>query len=222
MADPREQSVAFASAGRPSYQLVGVLRAPGTEQPLPRAGAILCHPQPATSSMDDLLLCAVASGLDEADMLALRFNFRGVGASEGQQTDGRLEPLDIAGAVELLARQPLVDPPRMCLIGHGFGAIMALAYAEHDPRIGTVVAVSPPYYRVSAQLGAFDRPRLFVTGEHDEVAPRHKLEPWIAQLPGPRTLKVVSGAGHLMRGYERVAADLIVEYLRRWAALSVA
>jgi alpha/beta superfamily hydrolase len=220
MSSPHDRHVTFPSAGRPSYQLEGVLSGPvEPEDAQPHAAVILCHPQPATSSLDDPLLREVAASLAASGMLALRFNFRGVEASEGQQTDGRLEPLDIAGAVEFALQQPRVVARKLCLVGHAFGAYMALAYAEHDPRIGTVVAVSPPYFRVTRELGAFDRPRLFVTGEYDEVAPRQKLEPWIAQLPGARTLKIISGARHLMRGYERTAAETIVQYIQRWAAL---
>jgi alpha/beta superfamily hydrolase len=171
--------------------------------------------------MEDPLVREVAAGLSAAGLITLRFNFRGVGASEGQETDGRLEPLDIAGAVEFLAQQRAVDMRRLCLIGHAFGAYMALAYTEHDPRVGAVVAVSPPYFRLTAQLGAFEQPRLVVTGEQDEVAPRHKLEPWLAQLSGPRSLKIISGARHLMRGYEPIATDTIVRFVAQWARVAI-
>jgi hypothetical protein len=96
---------------------------------------------------------------------------------------------------------------------------MALTYAALDTRVGLCVAVSPPVFRLSGDLGAFDRPKLFVTGEYDEVSPRHKLEPWIAGLPGGRHLSVVSGARHLMEGYEGVGSSTIVKYVTRWAAL---
>ncbi|MGH2484746.1 MAG: alpha/beta hydrolase [Ktedonobacterales bacterium] len=220
MAASTERRVSFPSAGRPPLELEGALsesRARAANSG--RAAALLCHPQPATSSMDDPLLRQVAEDLAAAGLLVLRFNFRGVGGSEGQQTDGRLEPLDIAGAIDFLLRQPEVDADKVCLIGHAFGACMALAYAAHDPRVRLVVAISPTMYRVVPELGAFDRPRLFLTGEYDEVAPRHKLEPWIAGLPGERSLKVITGARHLMRGYEPVAAATIVRYVCRWAEL---
>ncbi|MBF6591971.1 MAG: alpha/beta fold hydrolase [Ktedonobacterales bacterium] len=215
----RNRHVTFPSAGRPTYLLEGSLGGPlGSEAQGTCAGAVLCHPQPATSSMDDPLLSQVAARLTTDGLLALRFNFRGVGESEGQQTDGRLEPLDIAGAIEFLLQQPAMRSEKLCLIGHGFGAYLALAYAAHDPRIGAVVAISPPLFRVSPELGAFNQPRLFMTGEYDEVAPRHKMEPWIAQLPGARMLKIISGARHLMRGYEAIAAEVVVQYVTQWAA----
>ena len=167
--------------------------------------------------MDDPLLRRLAADLATAGLLVLRFNFRGVGASEGEQTDGRLEPFDIAGAIECARTQTGANPEKLCLIGHAFGAYMALAYAAHDPRVKTVVAVSPPVFRLAPDLGRFERPRLFLTGEYDEVSPRHKLEPWIAALPGARNLRIISGARHLMRGYESVAAGVVVHYIQRWA-----
>lgn len=217
MADFFEQPVRFPSAGQPPLLLEGMLGGPASVSSSEHAAAILCHPQPASSSMDDALIRRLASDLAGAGLVTLRFNFRGVGGSEGQQTDGRLEPLDIAGAMEYILSQPGVNPEKLCLIGHAFGAYMALTYAAHDPRVRTVVAISPPVFRMTPELGAFDRPRLFVTGEYDEVSPRHKLEPWIERMPSGRALRVVSGARHLMRGYEAIASGTIVKYVEKWA-----
>jgi len=218
MADFIERQVRFPAAGRPAVMLEGTLALPGTPQPASGYPvAVLCHPQPAGSSMEDPLLKRLAADLVASGLIVLRFNFRGVGASEGEQTDGRLEPLDIAGATEFARSQADADPEKLCLIGHAFGAYMALAYAAHDPRVKTVVAISPPVFRLSPDLGRFERPRLFLTGEYDEVSPRHKLEPWIAALPGARNLRIVSGARHLMRGYESVAAGVVVHFIQRWA-----
>jgi alpha/beta superfamily hydrolase len=179
--------------------------------------AVLCHPQPLTSSMNDPFIVQVANDLAAAGFITLRFNFRGVGESEGQQTDGRLEPLDLAGAVEFALAEPGANREKLCLVGHAFGAYVTLVYAAHDPRVKTVVAVSPPVFRLAPEVGMFDRPKLFITGEHDEVSPRHKLEPLIERLPA-RGLKIISGARHLMRGYETTASQAVVHYLVRWAA----
>jgi hypothetical protein len=218
MTDFLEQPVRFPSAGQPPLLLEGALARPVAVSGAQRlAAVVLCHPQPASSSMADSLVHRLAGDLASAGMLTLRFNFRGVGGSEGQQTDGRLEPLDIAGAVDFILGQPDANPEKLCLLGHAFGAYMALTYAAHDTRVRTVVAISPPMFRISPDLGAFERPRLFVTGEFDEVSPRHKLEPWIERLPAGRALRIVSGARHLMRGYEDVASGTIVKYVEKWA-----
>lgn len=220
MTDVLERRVTFPSGARPATLLEGVIARASAPGGAPAAGqpvAVLCHPQPLTTSMQDPLTVRIASDLAAAGFITLRFNFRGVGASEGQQTDGRLEPLDLAGAVEFALAEPGANREKLCLIGHAFGATVALVYAAHDPRVKTVVAISPPIFRLTPELAAFERPKLFITGEHDEVSPRHKLEPWIERLPA-RGFKIISGARHLMRGYESTAAQAVVHYLVRWAA----
>ena len=212
-----EQPVTFLSRGQPSFQLEGVVHRPSAPEKAPVV--ILCHPQPASSDMSDSLLVELAKKLAEAGMIALRFNFRGVGQSQGQQTDGRMEPLDIAGAIDCALAQPGADVSKVCLVGHAFGAYMALTYAPVDKRVRTVVAVSLPIYRAISDgfHMPFEGPRLFVTGEFDEICPLYKLEPFVEGQKGHRGLKVITGARHLMRGYEEVGASTILNYIRKWA-----
>ncbi len=210
------EDVRFSSVGMPAMELAGRLHLPAPEGRWP--AVVLCHPQPLVSDMDDPLVTYLAHALAEANLAALRFNFRGVPPSQGDSTDGRLEPLDVGGAVNWLTARPDIEAGRIALVGHAFGAYVALAYADVDPRVQTVVAISPPMYRLTPQFAAtLDRPRLFVIAEHDEVCPRYKLEPWLAHQSGPRGLSVVGGAQHLMRGYEHAAAAPIISYLTRWS-----
>lgn len=212
-----EKSVTFPSRGQPSFQLEGIVHAPASPEKAPVV--ILCHPQPASSDMNDSLLVETARKLTEDGMIVLRYNFRGVGRSQGQQTDGRMEPLDIAGAIDCVLTQPGADPTKVCLVGHAFGAYMALTYAPFDPRVRTVVAISLPLYRAASSgfPKAFERPKLFITGEFDEICPLFKLEPFVEQQKGPRGIKVVTGARHLMRGYEEAGASTMLKYIRNWA-----
>lgn len=211
-----ERMIIFPSRGQPTYQLEGMLHVPPKIEAAP--AIILCHPQPASSDMADNLTLLLARSIASSQMVALRFNFRGVGKSQGQQTDGRLEPLDLAGAIDVVLRQPGINPAKICVIGHGFGAYIALLYAPFDPRIRTVVAISLPLFRVASGFPRpFDRPKLFVTGEFDEVCPRYKLEPFVEQQQGPRGIKVVTGARHLMRDYEDATITAIMKYVKAWA-----
>jgi alpha/beta superfamily hydrolase len=221
MALGEERYVTFPSRDRQAYLLEGILHMPQVSRFAPQMPAVvLCHPQPASSDMNDLLVVALARELVQNDVMTLRFNFRGVGRSEGEQTDGRFEPLDLAGAVTYLLQQPKVNQEKLCVIGHAFGAYVALTYAPFDPRVRTVVAISLPLFRVSKGFAEkYDKPKLFVTGEFDEVCPRHKLEPFIAALPGPKGLKIVTGARHLMHGYEAEATGAVLTYIKRWVEM---
>ena len=213
-----ERSITFSSRGQPSFLLEGMLHAPTEVELAPII--VLCHPQPASSDMNDTLNVALARRIAESGMIALRFNFRGVGSSQGQQTDGRLEPLDLAGAIDYALAQPKVNPAKVCVIGHGFGAYIALLYAPFDPRIRTVVTISLPLFRVASGFPkTFERPKLFVTGEFDEICPLYKLEPFVEQLKGPKGIKVIVGARYLMRGYEDATVTTILKYVKNWAEM---
>jgi alpha/beta superfamily hydrolase len=213
---PTERSVTFYSKGQPALLLEGVLHTPAKAEQAPVV--ILCHPQPASSNMHDPLTVAIAQSLAKAGMIILRFNFRGVGQSQGQQTDGRLEPLDLAGAIDAALLQPGANAGKVCVIGHGFGAYIALLYAPFDARVRTLVAISLPIFRTMSGLPRpFARPKLFVTSEFDELCPLYKLEPFVEQQQGPKGIKVIVGARHLMRGFEDAAAAAVLKYAKAWA-----
>jgi alpha/beta superfamily hydrolase len=213
-----ERSISFSSRGQPSLLLEGVLNTPTSAELAPII--ILCHPQPASSDMNDTLNSALARRLAEIGMIALRFNFRGVGKSQGQQTDGRLEPLDLAGAIDYALSQPGSNPAKICVVGHGFGAYIAFLYAPFDTRIRTVISISLPLFRAESGFPkSFERPKLFITGEFDEICPLYKLEPFVEQLKGPKGIKVIVGARYLMRGYEDATVTTILKFVRNWAEM---
>jgi len=215
----KERPVTFYSKGKPAQLLEGVVHEPAKKAEAAPV-IVLCHPQPASSDMNDGLTITLARSLAASGMIVLRFNFRGVGKSQGQQTDGRLEPLDLAGALEAAMAQPGANPGKLCVIGHAFGAYISLLYAPFDPRVRTVVAVSLPLFRAASGFPRpFDRPKLFITGEFDEICPLYKLEPFVEQLPGPKGIKVITGARHLMRGFEEPAVAAITNYVKKWASM---
>ena len=192
---------------------------------LPREGvqagqwpaAILCHPQPLVSDMDDPLIVACAQALAANGIAALRFNFRGVPPSTGTMTDGRLEPLDIAAAFALLQARPDIDGNRIAIVGHAFGGFVGLVYASIDNRISTVVSISPPWFRLQPDLAmALRQPILIVTGADDEVCPQFKIDPWLHTTTGTHGLVIIPQAQHLMRGFETAATTQVITYMQRW------
>jgi alpha/beta superfamily hydrolase len=215
---PTERPITFYSKGQPALLLEGVIHTLPTVSNAPLV--IFCHPQPASSNMHDPLLVTLAGHLAKAGMVVLRFNFRGVGRSQGQQTDGRLEPLDLAGAIDAGLAQTGVNPDKICVVGHAFGAYITLLYAPFDTRIRTLVAISLPLFRaINGFPRQFERPKLFVTGEFDELCPLYKLEPFVESQKGAKGIKVVVGARHLMLGYEEPATTAILKYLNTWAEI---
>src|SRR5438552_14441419 len=213
-----ERPITFHSKGQPAFLLEGVIHTPTNVESAPVV--LLCHPQPASSDMHDGMTVALARSLCEAGIIAVRFNFRGVGKSQGQQTDGRLEPLDLAGAIDFALTQPGGNPAKICVIGHGFGAYIAFLYGPFDTRIRTIVSISLALFRAESGFPKpFERPKLFITGEFDEICPLYKLEPFVEQLKGPKGIKVIVGARYLMRGYEDATVTTILKYVTNWAEM---
>lgn len=184
--------------------------------------------------MHNGVVTAIARALATKGVIALRFNFRGVGRSGGQFDDGRGEQADVAGALDWLLAQPEVDPWRLSLVGYSFGAWVGLAHAQTDPRITAVAAVGlaawhydTEFYRAGAgfALGAkswqfepefmqsYSQPKLFVTGEHDPFAPPHALRGLVDRLPEPKALHVVPGTDHFLQGHEQQVGAMVASFV---------
>lgn len=107
-----------------------------------RAGLVFCHPHPKMGgTMNAPLLIAVTEELVKRNWAVLRFNFRGIGASEGEASTGRAEVADAEGAVRFMrARFP--DLP-IALAGWSFGAAVATRVAAADDELAALVAIAP-------------------------------------------------------------------------------
>ena len=207
------QRVSFPSAGSNPVQLEGKLHPVGREGQWP--AAVICHPHPlGGGNMHNGVAVALARALAAREMMVLRFNFRGVGGSEGQHDYGCGERADLAGALDWLLARPEVDPGRVSVVGYSFGAWVALAHAQTDARVAAVATVSlvAEYCDVDS-MQSFAGPKFFVTGESDTLAPPDALAELVDQLPLPRTLRLVHGADHFWWGHEQEAAELIASFL---------
>ena len=196
------------------------------ESPVP--AAVICHPHPmGGGNMHNGVVMAMADSLASRGMIALRFNFRGVGASEGTHDDGHGERDDVKGALDWLAAQPSVDPGRLCLVGYSFGACVGLAHALEDPRVSAFAAVGLPVQLCDPGVlealagsdaaqpapGVFDCPKLFVTGERDQVAPPGPLLRLVERLAGPKSVQIASGADHFWWGSEHEVGEQVAAFL---------
>jgi alpha/beta superfamily hydrolase len=174
--------------------LEAVLMSPSTP---PAAAAVLCHAHPLHGGvMHYKVLFRVAKIFQEKGYAVLRFNFRGVGRSEGVHDDGRGEQDDVRAAIDTLER----DYPGVPMVagGFSFGSVMALRVGVDDARVGALVALGLP---VSVMKGTefmteSTKPRLFVQGELDKFGDGDAMTQFVATLPEPKTLVVVPGSDH--------------------------
>jgi alpha/beta superfamily hydrolase len=155
-----------------------------------------------------------AKALQSRGMAALRFNFRGVGRSEGVHGHGAGEEEDARAAlVEVEGRFPGLP---LVLGGFSFGSTVALRLAAREARIRAVFALGYPAALEAdhSHLAGIARPSLFVQGENDEFGPGEALRALVEPLPPPRELVVVPGADHYFTGH----LDALQDAVASWAA----
>jgi alpha/beta superfamily hydrolase len=141
----------------------------------------------------------------------LRFNFRGVGESEGRYS-GTLEIEDARAAVALL-RERLPGAP-VALGGYSFGAMVALAAGHDHPDVDRLFAIALPVtmFDASAILPS-TKPKLFVTGDRDPYCPYAALESLVASLAGDNRLVPLAGADHFLAGYGEALGDTVAGFV---------
>ena len=224
----KQSPVTFPSADSRALQLEGVLHTVEGDGQSP--AAVICHPHPlGGGSMHNGVVVAIARALASRGVLALRFNFRGVGASEGVHDHGRGERDDVAGALDWLLAQPAVDPRRVSLVGYSFGACVGLAHANADNTVSAFAAVGlavefcgpetrRPFTERGQDLsppapGFRSCPKLFITGERDQLAPPGELLELVERLPAPKSVQIVPGADHFWWGSERKVGELVADFV---------
>lgn len=180
-----------------------------------RPAAVVCHPHPLFGgSMRNPLIVEIARALADHGFVTLRFNFRGVGESEGAFDGGHGEQRDVAGAIDALLDRDDVDPERIFLAGWSFGARVGLTHGAQDERLAGFAVVGLPTDGLDESFLQDDlRPKLFLAGENDEISRAGKLKRWTEGLLGPARVVVLSDTDHFLAGREADGAALIAGFL---------
>jgi alpha/beta superfamily hydrolase len=159
---------------------------------------VLCHPHPLhQGTMQNKVVTTLARTFTRLGAIAVRFNFRGVGASTGAYADGIGERDDtVAVARWSCAQWPNL---RLYLGGFSFGGAVALAAAENLKPHG-LVTVAPALSRIAADFRRPECPWLLVQGDEDDIVDSRAVIAWASALPAPPTLAVLVGVGHFFHG----------------------
>lgn len=165
-----------------------------------RGIALLCHPHPLYGgSLDNKVVVTLARACRAAGLLAVRFNFRGVGASAGQYDDGAGELADARSLLQQL-QAALPDQP-LVLGGFSFGAAVVARLAQDTP-CAAVLLVAPPVPRYALEtVSRLPAPVWLVQADDDEVVDSAQVYAWFRRLAAPRkTLQREPVAGHFFHG----------------------
>ncbi len=199
----------------PAGRLEALLEEP--EDQAPRMAALVCHPHPLYGgTMHNKVVYRIARGLRRAGLVVLRFNFRGVGASEGEHAHLTGEIEDARSALAWI-RQRYPSLP-FALAGFSFGArvITRLGCAMTDASF--LMAVGHSTERSNEYLETCPVSKIFIQSTHDQFGPRPELEAVYARLAEPKQLIWVEAADHFFAG----ALEQLEEEVRTAATRSAA
>ena len=186
------------------------------EGPARAALAVVCHPLPTEGgTMHNKVVTMAARALRESGVATLRFNFRGVGQSEGRFDDGDGELEDLRAVVRWArARHP---GQALWLAGFSFGAYVSLrASAALQPQ--ALISIAPPVGRRTWDFEQLQPPAqwLVVQGNDDEIVDAQAVYQWVEALAEPPQLVRMPDTSHF---FHRKLIDLrgaIQHEVRRW------
>jgi len=147
--------------------------------------------------MHNKVVYRAAAGLIEAGLVALRFNFRGVGASTGEHDDGNGEKQDVKDALDYLTENYPNQP--ITLAGFSFGSRVGTEVALDDERIVRLVSIGTPVDKYDFSfLKQCRKPILFVHGDTDEFGSVESLNSLVAQVAENTATRLVvfENCGH--------------------------
>lgn len=212
--DLRHKEVTLRGA---AGHLEALLWAPERSQSI-HVAAVVCHPHPLyQGTMHNKVVYQAAKAFDSLGIPVLRFNFRGVGASEGSYDRGRGEEDDVRAALDYLEAQFPGVP--LLAAGFSFGAWVGLRRGCSDPRVIELIGLGLP---VNDRKLGFDylstctKPKLLIQGESDQYAAKAYFESFVQTFSPEAAVATrvvfIPAADHFFTGY----LDEMAGELRRW------
>ncbi len=161
--------------------------------------AVCCHPHPLYGgAMQNKVVHTLARACQDQRVTSVRFNFRGVGASEGKHDDGDGESED-AAVVADWARKA-TGASRLWSLGFSFGGFVAYRLATQRDA-SALVTVAPPVQRFDFTKLAVPRcPWLVAQGDADELVDHERVLGWTRALDPAPEVRILSGAEHFFHG----------------------
>ena len=180
--------------------------------------ALVCHPHPLFGgTLHNKVVFHSMKALNGLGFPVLRFNFRGAGLSEGKHDNGQGEADDVRALLDWLDHEfhlPLI------FAGFSFGAAVGLRAACPDARVRAVIGLGVPVAPIAGRsyeygfLKTCSKPKLFVSGDHDQFGPRPQLERVVESAPEPKKLVIIESTDHFFEGRLREVRETIESWTR--------
>lgn len=185
----------------------------GKAQEEHKAWGIVCHPHPLHGgTMNNKIVTTLVKTFQALNVATIRFNFRGVGMSEGEFDEGEGELYDLLAVVDWVLQE---QPDReIWLAGFSFGAYIAAKAATQIP-VAQLVTVAPPVNNFHMyDLPPIMCPWIVAQGDRDEVVPPLDVIDWAeSRTPKPLILRFPE-ASHFFHGMLTELRTRLEEVLR--------
>jgi alpha/beta superfamily hydrolase len=159
------------------------------------------------------VVLGLAFGLVDAGFAILRFNFRGVGNSEGEHTKGELEGQEALAALDLLKAWPGVDGKRIGLAGYSFGTSVILGNPNLHKKARAFAFISPPLRALeSTALKKSKHSTFIISGDKDKLVQSEQLPSVLDTFSQRPECSIVPGADHFWGGYENELIPQVGRY----------
>ncbi len=194
----------------PAGTLEALLDAPGSPSE-PESVAVVCHPHPQYGgTMTNKVVYSLARAFNEAGATAVRFNYRGVGASTGTYDEGNGETADAQAVLDWAAQR--WPGAKLWLGGFSVGGAVAIrAAASRD--VARLVTVAPAIRRVSVTGSMPQCPWLIVQGDRDELVDPNDIQQWAQELPESPRLVMLEDVEHFFHGRLNDLRQTVVRWL---------
>jgi uncharacterized protein len=178
-----------------------------------RGAALVLHPHPlGGGTMHNKVVFRASAALNDAGLVTLRINFRGVGQSTGEHDEGRGERDDVRVALDYLAEN--YPGQKITLCGFSFGARVGVEVGMADDRVARLISIGTPVDKYDFSfLEQCSKPILFVHGDRDEFGSVERLRELAAKIKAPVQLVIIKDAGHFFDDHLDELKAAITEWI---------
>ena len=175
-------------------------------------GVVVTHPHPLYGGdMYNHVVDVVCQAFQEREYTCLRFNFRGVGLSEGGYDNGIGEQDDVMAALEYLS---VLGKKEIDLVGYSFGAWVNAQGIDKYHQVKRMVMVSPPVSAMDYSFLSYNpKIKLVISGSHDDIAGTQGIKDGLPIWNPEAILKIIEGADHFYGSKVNELKRLIIEFL---------
>ena len=191
MKEPEKKLIIDSPAG--ALELMVAMR------PYAQSSVVVCHPHPLHGgTMHNKVVTTTTKAGQNLGMNTVRFNFRGVGESQGEYDHGQGEQDDLRAVIHWLQQEAPGIP--LILVGFSFGSYIAASCAA-SYKVQGCISIAPAVTRFDfSQVARGDFPWVVLQGSQDEIVDFSSVKSWYSKLSEPKKWIEFEGVGHFFHG----------------------